>query len=94
LTALLKGSKNGKKPGKVTLNEAESIAFRNLKLAFKSATLLIYFDPENPIRLETDASNQGMAGVLSQPDSEGKYRPVVFWSRKFSGLELNYATPD
>ncbi|KAL2695022.1 hypothetical protein AAEP93_005845, partial [Penicillium crustosum] len=94
LTSMLKGSKNGKKPGRVQLNATESMAFRQLKASFQSASLLHHFDPEKHIRLETDASNKGMGGVLSQPDSEGRWHPVAFWSRKFSGAELNYATPD
>ncbi|OQE16552.1 hypothetical protein PENFLA_c027G03970 [Penicillium flavigenum] len=94
LTSMMKGSKNGKKPGQVKLNDTESAAFRRLKQAFQSASLLYHFDPEKHIRLETDASNQGMGGVLSQPDDKGRWHPVAFWSRKFSGPELNYATPD
>jgi hypothetical protein len=75
---MMKGSKNGKKPGQVTLNKTESAAFRNLKGAFQSASLLRHFDPEKHIRLETDTSNQGMGGVLSQPDEEGRWHPVAF----------------
>ena len=46
------------------------------------------------IRVETDASNEGMAGILSQPDADGVWHPGAFWSRRYSGPELNYATPD
>jgi hypothetical protein len=35
-----------------------------------------------------------MAGILSQPDDDGKWHPVAFWSKKFSGAELHYSTPD
>lgn len=94
LTDLLKGSVNGKKPGKVQLSLAQRIAFRRLITAFQSASLLRHFDPERRIRVETDASNQGMAGILSQPDDLGLYHPVAFWSRKFAGAEVHYATPD
>lgn len=75
---MLKGSKNGKKPGRVQLNATESMAFRQLKASFQSASLLHHFDPEKHIRLETDTSNKGMGGVLSQPDSEGHWHPVAF----------------
>ena len=94
LTNLLKGTKNGRKPGSVELIGPALTAFQQLKEAFKSADLIRHFDPEKKIRLETDASNEGMAGVLSQPDDNGTWHPVAFWSRKFSGPELNYATPD
>ena len=91
---MLKGSKNGKKPGQVILTGAELVAFRNLKNAFQSASLLYYFDLEQCIRLETDALNIGIDGILSQPNSKGRWYPVAFWLRKFLGLELNYVTPD
>ena len=69
-------------------------AFQQLKEAFKSADLIRHFDPEKKIRLETDISNEGMVGVLSQLDNNDIWHLVAFWSRKFLGLELNYATPD
>jgi transposase InsO family protein len=94
LTSLLKGSKNGKKPGAVELNDKETRAFRQLIDAFKCAPLLRHFDPQRQIRLETDASNLGMAGILSQPDDLNCYHPIAFWSRKFTGAEINYGTPD
>lgn len=94
LTALLKGSKNGRKPGQVNLNLRERVAFRRLIAAFQSAPLLRHFDPSKPIRLETDASDGAMAGILSQPDEGGIWHPVAFWSRKFTGAETLYGTPD
>jgi transposase InsO family protein len=94
LTALLKGSKNGKKPGSVQLGLYEKLAFRRLIAAFQTAPLLRHFDPQLPVRIETDASKFAMAGILSQPDEEGRWHPVAFWSRKFNGPELNYGTPD
>ena len=65
LTALLKGSKNRRKLGQVNLNLRERVAFRCLIAAFQLAPLLRYFDPSKPIRLETDASNGAIAGILS-----------------------------
>lgn len=68
LTSLLKGSKNGQRPGKVNLALHERIAFRRLIAAFQSAPLLRHFDPLKSIYLETDASDGATAGILSQPD--------------------------
>lgn len=93
LTELLKGSKNGKKPGSVQLNERETKAFRTLLEAFTKAPLLRFFDPARPIRVETDASGFGMAGILSQLYKE-VWHPVAFWSKKFTPAERNYATSD
>lgn len=94
LTSLLKGSKDGKKPGKVCLTLRERLAFRRLIAAFQSAPLLRHFDPSRPIRIETDASDGAMAGILSQPDDDGVWHPVSFWSKKFTGAEILYGTPD
>jgi hypothetical protein len=94
LTTLLRGSKNGRKPGRVELSPSEKVAFRRLIAAFQTAPLLRHFDPQRHIRVETDASNEGMAGILSQPDDHDRYHPVAFWSKKFTGAELNYGTPD
>ena len=94
LTSLLRGSKNGKKPGSVKLSNDETQAFHRLLDAFQEAPVLQYFDPQKNIRIEPDASNLGMAGILSQPDDDGKWHPVAFWSKKFSGAELHYSTPD
>ena len=94
LTNLLKGSKEGKKPGRLKFTLKEKIAFRRLIAAFQSAPLLRHFDPERAIRIETDASDKGMAGIMSQPDNKGVFHPIAFWSKKFSGAELNYSTPD
>lgn len=94
LTSLLKGSKQGKKPGPVEFGEGERAAFRKLLEAFRYAPLLRHFDPEKSIRVETDASKFGMAGILSQQDDGGVWHPVAFWSRKFTGAELGYGTPD
>jgi transposase InsO family protein len=94
LTELLKGSKNGRKPGSVELDERESGAFRTLLDAFKKAPLLRFFDPSRPIRIETDASGFGMAGILSQPDDRKIWHPVAFWSKKFTSTERNYSTSD
>lgn len=94
LTSLLKGSKDGRKPGKLELAGPEKEAFRTLIDAFRSAPLLRHFDPELPIRIETDASVVGMAGIMSQPDKQGVWHPIAFWSRKFTETETRYGTPD
>lgn len=94
LTSLLKGSKDGKKPGAVQLQGDAKEAFEKLKRAFQEAPLLVHFDPEKRIRIETDASAFAMAGVISQLCEDGLWHPIAFWSRKFNSAELNYGTPD
>lgn len=84
LSALLKGSKNGKKPGPIQLQPGEKAAFQALKQAFQTAPLLQHFHNKKPIQIKTDASDFAMAAILSQPDNKGVYHPIAFWSWKFS----------
>ena len=94
LTGLLKGSKEGKKTGPFEWpNDAEQ-AFQELCQKFTEAPLLQHFDPSQKIRVETDASAFAIAGILSQPDDVGNWRPVAFWSRKMIPAEQNYETHD
>ena len=69
-------------------------AFDNLKLRFTQAPVLRHFDPELDIIVETDASDEVVAGVLSQRDHQGVIRPVAFFSTKMSPAELNYEIYD
>ena len=94
LSSLLKGSQEGVKKGNLEWGEKEAEAFRRLRVAFTEAPLLLHFDPELPIRVETDASAFALAGILSQLSPEGQWRPVAFWSRKMIPAELNYEVGD
>lgn len=69
-------------------------AFDTLKQAFTTAPVLQHFDPEKPITLETDASDYAIAAVASQPDADGKLRPIAYRSRKMDPAELNYEIHD
>ena len=101
LTSMLRGSVKGKKYGEFKWGKEQQKAFDQLRIAFTTAPVLIHFDPSKPIRVETDASGVACGGVLSQPKEwptiHGKkpeYRPVAYWSRKFTTAEMNYGTPD
>jgi RNase H-like domain found in reverse transcriptase/Reverse transcriptase (RNA-dependent DNA polymerase)/Integrase zinc binding domain/Chromo (CHRromatin Organisation MOdifier) domain/Integrase core domain len=74
--------------------QAASRAFQKLKRAFTEAPILMHFDPERPITLQTDASGFAIAGILNQYDNFGTLRPVSFYSRKCSSAEQNYDTYD
>jgi len=69
--------------------EAER-AFRELKERFTSAPILAHFDAQQPVIIETDASDFAIGAVLSQRDKEGQLHPVAFHSRKFQPAEINY----
>ena len=44
--------------------------------------------------MKTDASDYAISMCISQPDSEGRLRPVAFYSRKMIPAELNYEIHD
>ena len=94
LTGLLKGSKGGKKSGPFEWPESAELSYRHLRDIFMSAPLLIHYDPKKKIRMETDASNFALAGIISQQDDDGNWRPVAFMSRKMIPAEQNYETHD
>ncbi|KAJ1584992.1 hypothetical protein NDA15_001756 [Ustilago hordei] len=78
---------------KFELPEEAQQAFHKLIQAFTSAGVLQHFDYYLPTRLETDASDFAIAGVLKQ-EHEGQWHPVAFYSRKMSSAEKNYEIHD
>ena len=52
------------------------------------------FSYDEPIIMETDASDYALGARLTQPGPGGKHRPVAFWSRKMIPAELNYDVHD
>lgn len=48
------------------------------------------FDLEQKIILETDTSNFAIRACLRQLNKQGKLRPVIYYLRKLSLVELNY----
>ncbi len=69
-------------------------AFDTLKQLFLEAPMLQMYDPVRATRVETDASDYALGAILSQQCDDGKWRPVFYHSRKFSGAELNYDVHD
>ncbi|SOV09702.1 uncharacterized protein UDID_19291 [Ustilago sp. UG-2017a] len=90
LTSLVKPTKCFKK---FELPKEAQQAFQQLIQAFTSAGVLQHFDYHLPTRLETDASDFAIAGVLKQ-EHEGRWHPVAFYSRKMSLAERNYEIHD
>ena len=95
LTGLLKGSEKGKKSGPFEWPDDAEDAFDKLRHAFTVAPLLRHFDLQLPIRIETDASEYALAGILTQlQDFNKQWHPVAFHSRKMIDAERNYETHD
>ena len=57
--------------------------------------ILTHYHPKKLLMIETDASDLAEGAVLSQyQDSDKKWHPVAFYSKKFSLAEFNYDMHD
>ena len=85
-----------KKDARFHWTDACSSAFRLLKLRLTSAPVLAYPDfsaAGAPFLLDTDASNVGMGGILSQVQG-GEERVIAYASQLLSKSQRNYSTYD
>jgi hypothetical protein len=64
-------------------------AFKALKGALCTATILAYPQPGERFVVDTDASNVGVGGVLSQVQG-GKERAIAYYSKTLNKAERNY----
>jgi len=69
-------------------------SFDQLKESLLRIPSLCHFDPEYDTKLETDASDGVVAGVLSQQHPDQRWYPVAFYSRVLTGAELNWEIHD
>ena len=83
-----------KKDVKFVWNVECEAAFQQLKHRFISVPLLIHFDVERGIIVETDFSDYISAGIMSQYDDNGVLHPVAYFSKKYSPAECNYEIYD
>jgi Reverse transcriptase (RNA-dependent DNA polymerase)./Integrase core domain. len=67
--------------------------FNSLKDRLLEAPVLKHFDHDLRTRVETDASDGVIAGVLSQEHDDG-WHPVAFYSKTMCPAELNYGIHD
>ena len=67
-------------------------SFQALKSAFISAPVLTHWVPNNPIIVETNASNYALGAILSIQTDSSEIHPVAFHPCTFSALELNCDT--
>ncbi len=86
-----------KKDEKFMFDTLAQEAFLKLKFAFTRAPVLRHFDPQLPIRLETDASGFATGAVISQlfgTGADARWHPIAFHSKKMSPEETRYETHD
>ena len=72
-----------------TWTEDAQKAFDTLKEALTTAPILAYPNPTDPFILDCDASNHGVAGVLSQIQN-GHERVIAYYSRTLNKGETRY----
>src|SRR5262249_2323762 len=69
-------------------------AFGVLKKLLTKAPLLRHYDYSRQTRIETDASDGVVAGVMSQLFEDGLWHPVAFYSSSMVEPEKNYEIYD
>lgn len=92
LNFYLKDSKKNDKT-KITWSETAIQAFEKCKDDITNAVLLSYPSSTLPFVLMTDASDT-CAGAVLQQKIQGRWRPLGFYSKKFSDAQRKYSTYD
>ena len=83
-----------KKDKKWEWTEKEERAFKELKERFTKELVLAAPDIDKKMRIEVDASDYAMGGVLSIECEDGLWRPVAFLSKSLNETERNYEIHD
>lgn len=71
-----------------------SKAFDTLKRDFRDCITLKHVIPNSEFRLQTDASDRGISGILYQIDASGDHNVVDIVSRCLTRPEINYTTTE
>ena len=83
-----------KKDKKWDWTERQEKAFRELKEQFTKEPVLAAPDIDKKMRIEVDASDYVIGGVLSMECEDGLWRPVAFLSKSLNEMERNYEIHD
>lgn len=75
-------------------NDQYKDIFEYIKHKCVTSPVLYHWDRTKMNYVETDASDEVVAGVLSQMDDSGVLHPVAFFSKKMSPAECNYQIYD
>jgi len=65
-------------------------AFEQLKKVFTTRLVLVALDLDKEMRVEADASEYAIGGVLSMKCEDKKWRPVAFILKSLNEAERNY----
>ncbi|GBO06896.1 hypothetical protein AVEN_56321-1 [Araneus ventricosus] len=69
-------------------------AFEQIKKEICSPRVLVHYDPEVLLTVESDASPVGVGCVLSHIYPDGSERPIAFASKTLSRIEQKYSEID
>ena len=56
--------------------------------------MLLHYDFSLPTKVETDASDGVVSGILSQQQKDELWRPVAFFTKTMTPAECNYPIHD
>ena len=75
--------------------DTQQKVFAKLKESFSTAPVHIHFDLNNPIVVETDASDYAITAILSQISPEDDdIHPIALYLHRMQPAELNYKIYD
>jgi len=78
-----------------TWSRKEQAAFEDLRTAVTTAPVLVSPQESDPFQIKADSSDFATGAVLSQQSTmDGKWHPVVFYSKSLSSVEQNYEIYD
>ena len=61
---------------------------------FIKRPIFAIFNPKKKIIIETNTNRIALSAILSQLNKKDRLYPIIFYSRKFTTLELNYNIHD
>ena len=76
-----------KVPENIPWSHEEANAFKEPKSLLCEAPTLYALRIEKLFTIHCDASSYGFGACLSQPDDEGKLRPISFTSQKYTTIQ-------
>ena len=74
--------------------EVEQSAFCKLKALLSSEHVVACYNPQLPVKVESDASAVGLGAVISHIFPDGSEKPIEYASRKLSKSECRYSQID
>ena len=83
-----------RKENKWSWGEKQQKAFEELKERFMTEPVLVTPDLDKEMRVEADASDFVMGGVLSMKCEDKKWRPVAYISKSLNEVKRNYEIHD